>query len=177
MPKYNIALLCNDIKHSEALCEFSQSLASISPSQYILGVNSYPHLSVCHFYAEESELEDIWKQAKAFIEFSVTLIKPFWCIAESDSNYAYTVIETSKPKELELLQEKLVKMIGEENITNGYADKFFPHFTVCYNDTNDKNNVLSTINADAWIWQQKIPFKLVLGEFGTHGRLEKIIFQ
>lgn len=72
MKRYNLALLPQNIS-AEAL-RLSTLFAALSDN-YLLGPASHPHVTICQFYAEETQLAGIWEQSRRLLtENSLHLI-------------------------------------------------------------------------------------------------------
>ena len=62
MKKYNIALL--PVDKGAAFVDISQKLSMMDPV-YNLGEKSLPHVTLCQFYREETEIEATWEEVCA----------------------------------------------------------------------------------------------------------------
>lgn len=66
MQRYNLALL--PLTLGPVALRLSKAFSQLSDS-YLLGAASYPHVTLCQFYAEENEVGAIWEKAnQAFSE-------------------------------------------------------------------------------------------------------------
>ena len=178
MPDYNLALLCIEQSHKDIFCNISQNLAKIASSTYVLGVNSLPHVSVCHFQAEEGQLQSIWENAKDIvIDF---ILKPNICYwfanNKNDGTRQYTGIGVEKSDKLLEFQLQIANIIKPAKSRNEVGTRYFPHFTLGYNDLSQLPNILSVMQSDNRIWKLEIPVSLALGSSGLDGQFEKIIF-
>lgn len=62
--KYNIAFVPK--KNPRQFIDYAIALAKdVSFATYLLGEQCVPHISVCHFLAEENSIENIWQQVSA----------------------------------------------------------------------------------------------------------------
>ena len=62
--KYNLAFIPS--KNPEQFIQYAAKLSQAAPSdKYLLGVASFPHVSLCHFEIESNQIEDIWKRVCA----------------------------------------------------------------------------------------------------------------
>lgn len=84
--RYNIALIPSSESDSVVKCAYF--LSDIADS-YLLGKHSLPHVTLCQFQANESDIESIWEKARN--ELSQTSIEltfeKFSCITFDKSTF------------------------------------------------------------------------------------------
>ena len=154
----------------------SQELAAIAPSDYVLGVSSLVHITVCRFETDVENISSIWERVRDIApSFSLDAKRFYWAPNTGDI-FQFTGIEISKPEALLAFQQKLVDVLAPIQVKNPIGPQYFPHFTLGYNDLSQSPNILATMKKESAIWQQPFTFKLVLGVDGAKGKFEKIIY-
>jgi 2'-5' RNA ligase len=165
--RYNIALL--PISKGDEFVNFAKNLYGIA-GEYKLGDASYPHVTLCQFTAEESEVEAIWKKVcESPIEQSIELtLKDFSCITIDNSNWVSLL-----PDNLDELMKMhcAVANLIESRVGRCF-EKYDAHMTLI-NTTqkNYKDMVLSL----PYVPIQDV-FILSLGRSDEIGQFKKVIY-
>lgn len=169
MPKYNIALI--PIRESDRVVDFvKENFASIA-DKYQLGEKSFPHVTLCQFMAEESDLLTIWdevcqslKQQSVELEFtkfsSMTVGNSFWVsLLPHDSSALHDMYKT-------------VSHLVKNPIKNalGYYD---PHMTLI-NTKEEKFEEIVNQLAGSYT-PIKDTFVVALGKSDDLGQLTEVI--
>lgn len=132
MNKYNIALTFNK-EVSRKINTYSQLLCSNIESDFILGENATPHMTVAQFEVSDLHAKEIWnsclklKNTTPVIHFSGITILP------SSNGGAWIEISVLKGKELLILQENVKNIINlYGSLKNDFGDMYRPHITVAH---------------------------------------------
>ena len=168
MKKYCIALLPSTT--SDDFIDFSQKLP-LTSIKYQLGPNSYPHVTLKQFYANESQIEETWNDVcglfdshQLHIEFKI-----FSCITFDEINFWVSLLPDERLELIEM-NSKISKLIASPS-----SRAYDPHLTL-----------ISTLDLD---YQTKMDpsrktykpisddFILALGECDELGQFTKIVFQ
>ena len=123
MKKFNIALL--PVDNSEKLVNFSQKFTSIK-TQYQLGKKSYPHITLCQFYADEKDIDSIWENVCGVLdEYSIDLeLKTFSCITFDNINFWISLIP-SEVSQIHKMQAEISAILKLQN-----KKLYDPHLTL-----------------------------------------------
>jgi len=166
--KYNLALLPS-VKTDEVI-KFARNFTAISET-YLLGPKSLPHVTLCHFFAEETEIDDIWVQAcktlplkKLALEFT-----QFKCVTFDDRLYWISLL----PAKTDLLHK--MHAIAIECLAVQPKRSFDPHMTLtntrdpeCQKEV-DKYSTFYSVISDI--------FYLSLGRCDNVGQYTEVIYR
>ncbi len=165
--KYNLALV--PLKKSNEFVKLASKFSSIS-EKYLLGNNSYPHVTLYQFEENEELINNIWQKVCEQWQYSSIILhlNTFSYITFDQNIYWISLL----PSNSEVLHEMhaLIANILLLPIKQNYD----PHLTLIstknayYYDEIDKlsNNLKFTIDE----------FQLVLGKSDDIGQLTEIIF-
>lgn len=165
--KYNLALVPMS-KPSEFI-DVAQKLLSIS-GNYLLGKNSLPHVTLCQFDADDSEIAAIWtKVCDMWHGKSIDIeLAEFSYITFDNDTYWISLL----PKNSETLHKM---HISAAEILKLPAKKTYdPHLTLL----NTKNNHCQSEieNIEKYFVSIKDTFKLSLGRSDEVGQFTEIIY-
>ncbi len=167
MKKYNIALLPVD---SQRLIAYAQRFSIINPI-YILGAKSLPHVTLCQFYREESEIEAIWGEVCAALSNDALDLefKNFSLITFDNKMFWISLMPSDAPK-LHRIQADVASIL---KITN--KKPYDPHLTLI----GTLDSTYETQAAPLIAEYKPIPdkFVLALGECDEIGQFVRIIHQ
>ncbi len=174
--KYNLALLCKSRIHADALIHLSKKLRDAIPSIYVLGENSYPHVTICQFEAEETNIDSIWKSVLPIEpHFKVNPVRYYWSPKIVGNGFYYTGLEVLCSDDLYVFHKKVISALNPVEATNVIGHQFFPHFTLGCCQLGDVPPDFLPLNDD--IWTQDIEVKLALGESGPEYQFKKILYE
>lgn len=180
MFKYNVALLCADDKHNNEFNNLSQMLNAVAPSPYVLGVNSYPHVTIAQMKLERDDpqkIAAIWDAIKDIsLEFALRAHLYYWDIP-NEEGLCYTGISTEIPAALMDVQRRVLGAMHPIQATNDVGEQYFPHFTLGRNALPKTGEWASLLSHQGVIWQGDIPVRLAIGRGGDGGRFEEIIYE
>ena len=125
MKRYNLALLPLTIG-SQAV-HLAKVFSKLSDS-YLLGEGSKPHVTICQFYAQESEVEGIWKKAsQMFTERSLHLdFNEVTSLVIHEKLWVQLIPEPNE--RLQFLHNQLAKMV--ESPLGLVFEAYSPHLTL-----------------------------------------------
>lgn len=73
---YNLAFM--PINHSQKFVQFAHEAAKgVKVADYLLGPDSLPHVSICHFMMDDTEIENIWHHLTLFNSYDIDSCKHF----------------------------------------------------------------------------------------------------
>ncbi|MBP9727175.1 MAG: hypothetical protein KBD83_06905 [Gammaproteobacteria bacterium] len=177
LKKYNIAYVptINPNQFIDCAHELSKH---IHPATYLLGAESLPHVSLCHFEVEESNIENIWRQVMALN------IEPTKLIFDSQRSKSYP----GHPKWggvfwISLMSDKLTELkkihlnIANHIITeplNASFDAYDPHLTLLNSYDERESTVL---NENSKLSNPiRDEFCVALGNIDDNGQLLNILY-
>ncbi len=168
MKKYNIALL--PVNKGAAFVEISQKFSMMDPI-YNLGEKSLPHVTLCQFYREESEIEAIWeKVCDALSDHALDLeFKNFSLITFDNKMFWISLLPGVSP-ELHKLQEEVASILKVSSIR-----AYDPHLTLMSTLDSKYENKAALLIKDYHPIADK--FILALGECDELGQFVRIIHQ
>ncbi|KTD23945.1 2'-5' RNA ligase family protein [Legionella maceachernii] len=167
MPKkYNIALL--PLHSSDEIIEFAKKFSTLSEN-YMLGEKSLPHVTLCQFYAEEKQVNEVWENAcNTLTEHSLELtFGNFSCISFDESTFWVSLL----PDKVDALNDMYSEII---KIVKPFNNKLFdPHMTLF----NTKNKEYKTLIKDDLSQYSSISdcFILALGECDEIGQFTRLV--
>lgn len=125
---YNIGFLFKDDSFNGFVKELSQIYGKKFNSNYILGVNSFPHITLLQVVGDKSEIYNILKENN-FLNIKINFsLSCFYCnISEKETCYE---IRVELSKELIELQDKIYNALGKPEIKNKLGNRFNPHITL-----------------------------------------------
>ena len=144
--KINIALIFED-NVSTQLETYSQTLGGIYNSNYTLGVNSIPHITVVQTECKTDDLGSIWDDINQNITGTISVDFSGLCLFPSSSSEVWFEIPTLKSVHLSQLQNQLLdlKTLKDRKIFNGLYDLYRPHITVgLISNFNEVEKVIPT---------------------------------
>ncbi|MBP9093403.1 2'-5' RNA ligase family protein [bacterium] len=180
---FNLALYPQNAKLASACVALAQANFKEQASEYLLGEQALPHVTLCQFQASEQELESIWSEVEKLgleaellaLRFHHFYIKPGFQFHQD--KYWLGLAITPTP-ELLALQKALHTLLAQMNIESPtLPQSYFPHLTLARCHTLDYTNppqlkVLPALE----IWQQDFAFQVSLGRSNEYGvYLERLI--
>ncbi|MDP3560056.1 MAG: 2'-5' RNA ligase family protein [Legionellaceae bacterium] len=168
MKKYNIALL--PVNKRDAFIAFSQKFSIMDPL-YNLSEKSLPHVTLCQFYREESEVEATWEEVCAALNSHALDLefKSFSFITFDNTIFWISLMPRDVPKLYKLQAEvaSVLKVSGKK--------PFDPHLTLMSTlDAAYESKAASLIEEYRPIADK---FILALGECDELGQFVNIIHQ
>lgn len=123
MKKFNLALL--PITTSEQYITISQTFAFLK-TEYQLGEKSLPHVTICQFYAEESEIDTIWESIDDSIKENTIELEfdKFSCISFDNKTFFISLLPNDASELFKLRSE--LACYTKESIHKPYD----PHMTL-----------------------------------------------
>lgn len=189
---FNLALYPHDAHLASACVALAQANFKDQASEYLLGENAHPHVTLCQFQANEEQQESIWSAVekldfKAAIEGTQELdfgldsnlkalklrfhhfyIKPGF---HFHKDKYWLGLAMSATPELLALQKALHTLLTQMNIESPtLPQSYFPHLTLARCYTADYSHppqikVLPALD----IWQQDFVFQVSLGRSNEYG--------
>lgn len=124
MKKYNIALV--PVQKSGNFIALSQKLSFLETG-YQLGEDSLPHLTLCQFYADESEIDSIWENIMDSLnEHYIDLEFESFSLLTFDNVTFYISLLPKNISELLIMQSKVSLFVGSVHSKAIYD----PHLTL-----------------------------------------------
>ena len=173
---FNLALYPQDAHLARACVALAQANFKDQASEYLLGENALPHVTLCQFQANEEQLESIWSAVEKLgleaeslaLRFHHFYIKPGF---HFHKDKYWLGLAMSATAELVALQKALHSLLAKMNIeTSTLPQSYFPHLTLARCHTLDCANppqikVLPALD----IWQQDFVFQVSLGRSNQYG--------
>jgi hypothetical protein len=175
--KYNIAFTPITIADRQQFIRYAESLAQhMPPFEYMLGDKSIPHLTLCHFEADESAHTFIWQQVMKLphqtleLTFKTRRGKTYPpALAWSDAPWVSLI-----PEEVDSLHNihHAIATIVKNPTNLSYAD-YDPHLTLL----NSKNNAqCEQLNVDPAVHPPlTCQFMIALGRSDAVGQLTELL--
>lgn len=164
--RYNIALIPTE--KVNIIIEHASRLSSIADT-YLLGTNSFPHITLYQFDTVEEELEKIWKmQSILFPEKQINLrFKEFSYITFDQKIYWISLLP-DKQKILTNIHKNIVEILGFE------SRRYDPHMTLL----NTEKANYEMLARDCFKTYKPIndTFLLAIGRSDSVGQLTEVIF-
>lgn len=146
LKKYNIAYI--PFENPEIFVNYAQKLSQHIPcATYLLGEKSLPHVSLCHFEAEEDNIGNIWGQV-------ITLnVEPMELVFDSLRSKSYSghpkwggvcwvSLISDKLAELKKIHLRIAHHIIVEPL-NASFDAYDPHLTLLNSYVEQESSVLN----------------------------------
>lgn len=168
MKKYNIALL--PVDKSAAFVEVSQQFSMMDPI-YHLGEKSLPHVTLCQFYRDESEIEATWEEVCAALNHHALELefKNFSLITFDNTMFWISLMPGVAP-ELHKLQAEVASILNASS-----KRPYDPHLTLMGTlDSAYEGKAAPLIEGYQPIADK---FILALGECDELGQFVRIIYQ
>jgi len=175
---FNLALYPQDAHQASAYVALAQANFRDQESEYLLGENAHPHVTICQFQANEEQLESIWSaveklelepnQKALALRFHHFYIKPGFHLHKDKY---WLGLAMSATAELMALQKALHTLLAQMNIESPTLPQaYFPHLTLARCHTLDYANppqvkVLPALD----IWQHDFVFQVSLGRSNEYG--------
>ena len=123
MKKYNIALL--PVDNGAAFADVSQKFSMMDPI-YNLGEKSLPHVTLCQFYREESEIEATWEDVRAALsDHALDLEFKSFSLITFDNTMFWISLMPGVAPELHKLQAEVATILKEPS-----KRPYDPHLTL-----------------------------------------------
>lgn len=184
----NLALYPQDARLASACVALAQANFKDQASEYLLGENAHPHVTLCQFLATEGHLESIWSAVEKLdlegareldlgsnssrkalkLRFHHFYIKPGFHFHKDKYWLGLAISATA---ELMALQKALHTLLAQMNIESPtLPQSYFPHLTLARYHTADYDHppqlkVLPALD----IWQQDFVFQISLGRSNEYG--------
>ncbi|MDQ5935912.1 MAG: hypothetical protein QG574_3233 [Cyanobacteriota bacterium erpe_2018_sw_21hr_WHONDRS-SW48-000092_B_bin.40] len=182
---FNLALYPQDAHLASTCVALAQANFKDQASEYLLGENAHPHVTLCQFQANGEQLESIWSEVEKLglepeslaLRFHHFYIKPGF---HFHKDKYWLGLAMSATTELMALQKALHSLLEKMNIESPtLPQSYFPHLTLARCHTLDyahppQIKELPTLD----IWQQDFVFQVSLGrsnEFGVYLERLKIL--
>ena len=166
----NIAYTFNP-QDEMALALVSKRLHQKSASEYVLGVNSVPHVSITHIEGDASEVDDIWqKLQQSPIPSEIQVVIKTFVIDAPWRDRVYSSFSLEGVGSLSKIQKDVMRLFDGRGVFNGYGADFEPHITTgCHLKLAEASKLPA----------QKPPFKkttayLTIGSRDSYGRMVQI---
>ena len=168
MKKYNVALL--PIDKCEAFTAFSQKFSMIDPV-YQLGEKSLPHVTLCKFYREESEIEATWEDiCAALSDYKLDLEFTSFSFITFDNTMFWISLMPGDVPELHKLQTKVAAILDVSS-----KKPYDPHLTLIGTlDSTYKSTAIPLTEGYSPITDK---FILALGECDELGQFVNVIYK
>jgi len=174
--KYNIALIPVEEKVTDQIVKYAKTQFQVKPAEYLLGPNSLPHITLCHFVAEEKQVEDISKRIIALNQSSLELTfetqrsktylaHPIW------GKWSWVSLMPDRQDQLKEMHEKMATIVRP---TNAAFDAYDPHMTLI--NSYDKEQC-KKINETPQVFPAfKGSFKIILGKLDDVGQVTEVLY-
>lgn len=166
--RYNIALI--PLTHSQAIIKLSHHFAAIADS-YLLGEKSLPHVTLCQFEADESELDTIWKSVFASMpNASLQLtFSEFSCVTKLNLNWISLL-----PDKIDILKKmhSEVALIIKAPLNKSFKE-YDPHMTLINSKDPSYQKAIEKISYDPLTDK----FVLALGRSNEIGQFTEVLFR
>lgn len=168
MKKYNLAL--TPISKNNEFITLAQQFSHIT-DKYLLGKKSLPHVTLYHFSAKESAIDDIWQQAnQSWVEKPIHLTFNTYSYTTSNNKIYWIAL---LPNHIDTLH-KMHAIIA--NITNQpIKHSFDPHLTLTNTQNNHYQNEIDRLSPS--LTPISDAFQLTLGKSDEIGQLTEIIYR
>lgn len=173
---FNLALYPQDAKLASACVELAQANFQYQASEYLLGENAHPHVTLCQFQASEDQMESIWSEVEKLgleaellaLRFHHFYIKPGF---QFHQNNYWLGLAMSATAELMALQNALHTLLTQMNIESPtLPQSYFPHLTLARCHSSDYANPPQlTVLPALDIWQEDFAFQVTLGRSNEYG--------
>ncbi|OGV41310.1 MAG: hypothetical protein A3F46_03975 [Legionellales bacterium RIFCSPHIGHO2_12_FULL_42_9] len=175
MPKFNIALVPIET-HRDQFINYATDLSSIKAAEYLLGEGSIPHVSLCQFEAEETEIINVVQKMKALsllpiqLTFSTQRCKtypthPLW------GKWSWISLISDQLDQLKSLHLQVAQIVKPINAS---FDDYDPHMTL-FNSCNKEQS--SKLNQSPQLKAALTgEFEIILGELDDVGQVVTILY-
>jgi 2'-5' RNA ligase len=173
---FNLALYPQEAKLASACVELAQTNFKEQASEYLLGENAHPHVTLCQFQTSEDQMESIWSEVEKLgreaellaLRFHHFYIKPGFHFHQDKY---WLGLAVSATPELLAMQKALHTLLAQMNIESPtQPQSYFPHLTLARCHTLDYANPPQLKELPALdIWQQDFVFQVTLGRSNEYG--------
>lgn len=175
--KYNIALIPSENK--EEFIDFAkQSAQNFPDGRYMLGEQSFPHVTLCHFEAYPDQIDKIWEQVQALdlpttsLDFDTERHKSFPGHPK-DGGVRWVSLISDKLDILKEMHLQVAQIIKKP--LNGAYENYDPHMTL-FNSRledvsiaiNDHIELPTSLHAECVV---------ALGKLDNVGQITEIIYE
>ncbi len=167
MTSLNIALIFND-HDARDIAVYSQQLAPMIASDYIVGVNSIAHITVLQVDMESDDVRDRMARLK-FSPINLTATRGYQ--NPGSGGLTWHGVEIAPTPELSAVQMQIWDALGRPDVHNKLGEQYFPHIT-----TGHGRAVDAGIAPDVTALIRKYPVRLAVGTSGPRYQVEKILF-
>lgn len=166
--RYNIALI--PTSESNQVVKFTKNFVSIA-DKYLLGEKSLPHVTICQFLADESDLANMWDEVcKSLENRSVELsFEKFSCITAGNSFWVSLLPDNGET--LNKMYSKVSKLV--KNPIKKTFDYYDPHMTLINTLDEKFEDIVKKLSA-SYI-PIKDTFVVALGKSDDIGQLTEVI--
>jgi hypothetical protein len=173
--KYNIALVPTE-ENADPFVKYSTTMFSVKAAEYSLGVNSKAHVTLCHFEAEEKEINDIVTKVRALnqpavqLTFSTQRSKTYpthlvW------GQWSWVSLISDKLDELKKLHLRVAEIVRP---TNAAFDAYDPHMTLF--NSYDKEQCAAINQSQQLGTPLTGKFEIILGSLDDVGQVTEILY-
>jgi 2'-5' RNA ligase len=175
---FNIALLPTDENFVHNCIQLAQANLKDQSTGYLLGEHTYPHVTVCQFTAEHSQLGTIWSSIESMqreplkLSFGHIYILPGGGIHADKVWVGLTIVKIAALINLQKsIYEKLLQL-GIESSTK--ASSYTPHLTWARCDRNKPITI--SIMPPPELLQSQHTFSLTIGLSDVNGVYQECLF-
>ena len=176
MKKYNIAYIPS-LQQSQLIAYAAELAAVLGADKYLLGEKSIPHVSLCHFEQQESEVANVWQAIKALALPSLQLTfnsmrsktypdHPLW------DGVSWLSLMPDKLAELTAIHLKITAIV--KNPLNAAFNDYDPHLTLL--NCRDRLRCAQVNLASKVDPAFTDEFSLALGPIDDEGQLITILY-
>jgi 2'-5' RNA ligase len=168
LKKYNIALV--PVLQNEKIIRCAEYFLKIS-DQYQLGKNSLPHVTLCHFQANENEIDLLWKRVcKRLEKHQLELTFEYFSCTTFDNKIYWISLIPDQSSTLDKMHQTVAAIVNQP--INQHYD---PHMTLLNTKDINYKNMLNEMRQSYTTISDH--FALALGERDAVGQLIKILYQ
>lgn len=167
MSSLNIALIFND-HDARDIAAYSQKLAPMMASDYIVGVNSIAHITVLQVEMDPDVVRDRMASL-TFSPMTVTVTRGYQNLGSG--GLTWHGIEIVLTRELSAVQMQIWNALGQPDVHNKVEDQYYPHIT-----TGHGRAVEPAAAPDVAALIRTYPVRLAVGTSGPKYQVEKVIF-
>ena len=166
--KYNIALL--PTSKAPEFVKLSKEFSHIADN-YLLGDHSFPHVTLYHFEADESGIDDIWKRVCKVWDGKLIelLFSDFSCITFDNKMYWVSLLPNSR----DILHEFHVEIA--DVIKLPIKQSFDPHLTLINTKNKDYEKEVDRLSKSYISIGDT--FILSIGKADVIGQLTEVIYR
>lgn len=171
MISLNIALIFND-HDAHDIAVYSQKLAPMIASDYIVGVNSIAHITVLQVEMDPDDVRDRMASLK-FSPINVTATRAYQNMGSG--GLTWHGIEIALTPELSAVQMQIWDALGRPDVHNKVGDQYYPHITTGHGQAVDAADGPAAA-PDVTGLIREYPVRVAVGTSGPKYQVERILF-